>query len=52
MYATKILWGQIIIVLSIVLIAIWLATQWTAWRLGFQPELGSPWFVLRPDLPI
>jgi len=52
MYATKIFWGQIVIVLSIVLIAIWLATQWTAWRLGFQPELGSPWFALRPDLPI
>jgi type IV secretion system protein VirD4 len=52
MYATKILWGQIVIVLSIVLIAIWLATQWTAWRLGFQPELGAPWFALSRDLPI
>ncbi len=52
MSGTKILWGQIVIVLSIVLIAIWLATQWTAWRLGFQPELGSSWFVLRPNLPI
>jgi len=52
MYATKILWGQIVVVLSIVLSAVWLATQWTAWRLGFQPELGSPWFVLRPNVPI
>src|SRR5712691_8700330 len=22
----------------------WVATQWTAWRLGFQPQLGPPWF--------
>jgi type IV secretion system protein VirD4 len=42
--ATKILWGQIITVFAIVLLAIWTATEWTAWRLGFQPELGRPWF--------
>jgi len=41
--ATKILWGQIIIVFLIVLVMMWAATQWTAWRLGFQPELGRPW---------
>jgi len=44
--ATKILWGQIITVFAIVLLAIWTATEWTAWRLGFQPELGRPWFEL------
>jgi type IV secretion system protein VirD4 len=27
----------------IVLAAIWGATQWTAWRLGYQPQLGTPW---------
>jgi len=42
--ATKILWGQVITVFGIVLLAIWTATEWTAWRLGFQPELGRPWF--------
>jgi type IV secretion system protein VirD4 len=42
---TRILWGQIVIVLLIVLVAIWAATQWTAWRLGFQPQLGQPWFT-------
>ncbi len=42
----RILWGQIIVVLTIVLITTWAATQWTAWRLGFQPQLGSPWFEL------
>ncbi|WP_287946276.1 DUF3363 domain-containing protein [Aquamicrobium sp.] len=24
----------------------WAATQWVAFRLGFQPQLGSPWFEL------
>jgi type IV secretion system protein VirD4 len=42
--ATKILWGQISIVFAVVLATMWLATQWTAWRLGFQSQLGRPWF--------
>ncbi|MER9291534.1 conjugal transfer protein TraG [Mesorhizobium sp. M0510] len=46
MTATKILWGQITIVFLIVLATTWAATQWTAWRLGFQPQLGTPWFEL------
>ncbi len=46
MSATKILWGQIIVVLLIILATTWGATEWTAWRLGFQPELGHPWFEL------
>ncbi len=46
MSATKILWGQIIAVCLIVLATTWGATQWTAWRLGFQPQLGAPWFEL------
>jgi type IV secretion system protein VirD4 len=46
MSATKILWGQIITVFLIVLLTMWTATEWTAWRLGFQPELGRPWFDL------
>ncbi|MER9950356.1 conjugal transfer protein TraG [Mesorhizobium sp. M0047] len=44
MSATKILWGQILAVLAIVLFTTWGATQWVAWRLAFQPELGRPWF--------
>jgi type IV secretion system protein VirD4 len=44
--ATKILWGQIIAVFLIVFATMWGATEWTAWRLGFQPELGRPWFEL------
>ncbi|MDR3376617.1 MAG: IncP-type conjugal transfer protein TraG, partial [Ancalomicrobiaceae bacterium] len=46
MSATKILWGQIAVVLLIVLVTTWGATEWTAWQLGFQPQLGSPWFQL------
>ncbi len=46
MSATKILWGQITTVFLIVLLTTWAATQWTAWRLGFQPQLGVPWFEL------
>ncbi|MCP3476454.1 conjugal transfer protein TraG [Bradyrhizobium sp. CCGUVB1N3] len=46
MSATKILWGQVITVLAIVLLTFWTATEWTAWRLGFQPQLGQPWFEL------
>lgn len=42
----KILWGQIGAVAAIVTLAIWAATQWTAAALGFQPELGNPWFKL------
>jgi type IV secretion system protein VirD4 len=46
MNATKILWGQVLAVSGIVLAFIWAATQWTAWRLAFQPQLGPPWFEL------
>jgi type IV secretion system protein VirD4 len=46
MSATKILWGQILVVSLIVLACVWAATQWTAWQLGFQPQLGAPWFEL------
>jgi len=46
MSATKILWGQILTVFMIVLLTTWAATQWTAYRLGFQPQLGPPWFEI------
>ncbi|WP_421871863.1 conjugal transfer protein TraG [Nitratireductor rhodophyticola] len=46
MTATRILWGQITIVFLIVLTTTWGGTQWVAWRLGFQSQLGSPWFEL------
>ena len=51
MTATKILWGQILVVFAIVLATMWGATEWTAWRLGFQPQLGPPWFEFA-DVPV
>ena len=52
MSATKILWGQIVVVFAIVLITTWAATQWVAWKLGYQPQLGRPWFELAPGIPV
>ncbi len=46
MSATKILWGQILIVFLIVLTTTWGATQYVAWSLGYQAQLGHPWFKL------
>jgi type IV secretion system protein VirD4 len=46
MNATKILWGQVLLVSATVLAFVWAATEWTAWKLGFQPGLGHPWFEL------
>ncbi|QGM97274.1 conjugal transfer protein TraG [Methylocystis parvus] len=46
MSATRILWGQILVVCAIVLATTWGATQWTAWRLAHQPELGPPWLLV------
>ena len=48
MSATKILWHQVILVCLVVLAFLWAATEWTAWRLGFQPQLGPAWFTLGP----
>ncbi|WP_205466774.1 conjugal transfer protein TraG [Novosphingobium sp. BW1] len=42
----RILWGQIAAVAAIVLFGIWGATQWTAGALGYQPDLGQPWFLI------
>ncbi len=41
MSVTKILWSQVRLVSLVVPGFIWAATEWTAWRLAFQPELGA-----------
>ena len=46
MNATKILWGQVLLVSAVTLAFVWGATEWVAWRLAFQSELGLPWFDL------
>src|ERR1700690_1814468 len=52
MSATKILWGQITLIFAIVLATMWAATQWVAWKLGYQPQLGQPWLELISGVPI
>ncbi|MGH7023686.1 MAG: conjugal transfer protein TraG [Caulobacteraceae bacterium] len=46
MNAAKILWGQILLVSGVLLAFVWAATEWTAWKLGFQAGLGHPWFAV------
>ncbi|MDG4897726.1 conjugal transfer protein TraG [Mesorhizobium sp. WSM4976] len=45
MTPTKLLIGQIALVFVIVVVGVWAATQWCAHMLGYQPQLGAPWFV-------
>jgi len=45
MTGTKILWGQIVTVFLVVLATTWGATEYVAWKLGFQAQLGPPWFT-------
>src|SRR6266702_3230293 len=52
MSTTKILWGQITLVCFIVLVTMWVATQWVAWKLGYQAQLGPPWFELGQGRPV
>ena len=52
MSGNRILWGQVTLVLAVVLATTWTATQWTAWQLGFQPQLGQPWFELAKGMPV
>ena len=46
MSATRILWGQIIVVFALALASVWAGTQWTAHALGYQPALGDPWILV------
>jgi len=45
MTPTKLLIGQILIVFAIVIAGLWVATQWAAAMLAYQPELGRPWAI-------
>jgi type IV secretory pathway TraG/TraD family ATPase VirD4 len=46
MSATKILWGQILVVSASVLATTWATMQCTALRLGYQSQIGDHWFVI------
>jgi type IV secretion system protein VirD4 len=48
---TKLLIGTVFSVLAIAVGGVWFATEWAAWHLGFQPQLGAPWFTLF-DYPV
>src|SRR5258705_3197325 len=52
MSENRIRWGQVTFVWVVVLATTWTATQWTAWRLGFQLQLGQPWFELAQGAPV
>jgi type IV secretion system protein VirD4 len=46
MTPTKLLIGQIVIVVALMILGVWAATQWAAAMLGHQPGLGPAWFQL------
>jgi type IV secretion system protein VirD4 len=51
MTPTKLLIGQILIVIAIMVFGVWASTQWTAEMLAYQPELGDAWFSVG-DFPV
>ena len=46
MTPTKFLVGQIVVVFAVAIGGLWFATQWAAWQLGYQAQLGAPWFSI------
>ncbi|MGN6620643.1 MAG: conjugal transfer protein TraG, partial [Sphingomonas sp.] len=46
MTPTKLLLGQMLAVFAVVIAGLWFATEWAAWKLAWQPELGTPWLVV------
>ncbi len=46
MTPTRFLIGQIAIVFAVTIGGLWLATQWAAAELAFQPRLGASWFLI------
>ncbi len=51
MQASGVLVGQVLLVLGIVLLGTWGATQYVASALAYQAQLGAPWFLLA-DHPV
>ncbi len=44
MNPTRLLIGQAVVVITTITGTLWISTQWTAYRLGFQVRLGEAWF--------
>jgi len=51
MRSTGVLYGQVLTVFGIVIVGVWVATQWVASALSYQSRLGTPWFELF-DTPV
>jgi len=51
MTPTKFLIGQMAIIFAVTVLGVWFATEWAAWNLAFQSELGLPWFEIA-KLPV
>ncbi len=51
MTPTRFLIGQFLMVLGLIVVGFSVGTQWAAHRLGYQPRLGAPWFVVL-DIPV
>ena len=51
MTPTKLLIGQILVVIAIMVLGVWAATQWAAAMLAYQPGLGLPLFRVG-ELPL
>ena len=51
MTPTRVLIVQMIVVIMTVIGGVWGATQWIAFQLRFQAQLGEPWFTFF-ELPI
>jgi len=45
--ASNVLYGQVVTTVSVVLASVWIATQSAASSLGYDQQLGRPWFELR-----
>ena len=46
MTPTRFLIGQFLVILGLIVLGFAAGTQWAAHRLGHQPRLGAPWFVV------
>ncbi|MBI1392405.1 MAG: IncP-type conjugal transfer protein TraG [Alphaproteobacteria bacterium] len=46
MSPSKILIGQFLVVLTIIVLTMWGATQFVAHEFAYQPALGRPWFLI------
>lgn len=51
MTPTRFLIGQFLVILGLIVLSFSAGTQWAAHRLGYQPRLGAPWFIVL-EMPV